>query len=174
MVIDAITAMSINGLITNGEGSDVRKWTSEEDKISYWNIRSQYNLLIVGGNTFKTMLNTFKHRDDVTVIVLTNHPEEFQGWENKVEFSSSKPQELVDSLEKRGFNKALVIGGSYVYNSFLNSELINDFYLTIEPVVFPSGTPLFLTDIQQNFKLISIEKLNDNGTLQLTYRKVLL
>lgn len=174
MKVDAIAAMSLNGLITNGDDPDVRKWTSEEDKVSYRHIRSEYNLLIVGGNTFKTMLDTFKHRDDVTVIVLTNYPEEFQGWENKVEFSSLKPQELVDSLEKRGFNKALVMGGSYVYNSFLKAGLIKDFYLTIEPVVFPSGTPLFKIDRSQNFKLVSNEKLNETGTLLLTYRKVLL
>ena len=66
--------------------------------------------------------------------------------------------------------KVLLAGGARVYSSFIKEGLVDEIYLTVEPVIFGQGKPLLADgDSDVNLKLVSSKKLNKNGTLLLKY-----
>ncbi|MDO8575841.1 MAG: dihydrofolate reductase family protein [bacterium] len=66
-----------------------------------------------------------------------------------------------------------VLGGTQTYTYFLENDLLDEIYLTIEPVVFGRGLNLFESSkgINASFHLESTKQLNDNGSLLLHYAK---
>ncbi len=172
MYITAVVAISLNGFITNGDDPDVTTWTSAEDKAFFRSQKADSDVIIMGKNTFIAMQRVIKLEPNRLIIILTKNPEEFtsQAVDGQLEFGSSSPDEVVADLNKRGFKNVMIAGGSYVYSSFLDARLVDDLLVTVEPVIFPSGTPLFtnLSD-KIELKLKSTEKLNNRGTMLLRY-----
>ncbi len=164
--------MSLNGYITNGSDSDVTKWTSPEDKAHFKVAKSESRLIVMGKNTYLAMRKSMVMDDKTLRVVLVNELSEFlhENVDGKLEFSNLKPQELIEWLSDLGYDNMLLAGGSYVYSSFLDAGLINELQITIEPVVFESGTPLFSNlESIQNLKLKNSKQLNPTGTLLLSY-----
>jgi dihydrofolate reductase len=129
----------------------------------------------MGKNTFIAMQRVIKLEPNRLRLILTKNPEEFadQVVVGQLEFSNSTPDDVVKNLKKRGFKNVMIAGGSYVYSSFLNSGLIDEIKVTIEPIFFDSGTPLLSSLTRTaNLKLKSSEKLNDQGTMLLSYSVV--
>ena len=73
---------------------------------------------------------------------------------------------------RRG-GKVCILGGSEIYSYFLKHNLLDEIYLTVEPLVFGAGVPLFdiPLNVPQTFKLVSIKRLNRTGTIVLRYKK---
>lgn len=175
MYIKAVVAMSLNGFITNGSDPDVTKWTSAEDKAHFKASKAESNLIVMGKNTYLAMRKSMVLDDKTLRVVLVRDLSEFldDTVDGKLEFSNLEPLQLVEWLEELGHNEMLLAGGSYVYSSFLEAGLIDELLVTIEPVVFESGTPLFSNlKSTQNFKLASSKQLNSDGTLLLSYKLV--
>ena len=88
---------------------------------------------------------------------------------DRVEMFSGSVSELVETLEKDGYQHAYVDGGSTI-RSFLKLQLINEMTLTVAPVILGGGISLF-GDTAQN---IALETLNaeafPNGFVQLRYK----
>ena len=65
----------------------------------------------------------------------------------------------------------LLVGGSKIYSSFMKEGLVDELYLTIEPVVFGNGKNLFSDEsFETKLELVSSKKLNKKGTILLKYR----
>lgn len=164
--------MSLNGFITNGSDSDVTKWTSPEDKAHFKAIKSESRLIVMGKNTYIAMRKSMVMDDKTLRVVLVRDLSEFiqETVEKNLEFSNLEPKQLVEWLEDLGYDNMLLAGGSYIYSEFLDAGLINELQITIEPVVFENGTPLFSNlNSMQKLKLVSSKQLNESGTLLLSY-----
>ena len=166
-----IAAMSIDGKITSGNENNVYPWTSHEDQEFFAKQKAESNLIVMGLGTYLVIRPNLIVERERLRIVLTQAPEKYRNEEVKgaLEFSSETPRELVSRLGEQ-YDKLLLVGGSIVYSSFIKAGLVDEIYLTIEPVVFGSGKPLFADgDFSANFQLDSMEKLNRKGTLLLKY-----
>jgi len=175
MYIKAVVAMSLNGLITDGDDSSVANWTSAEDKVHFKSAKKSSKLIVMGKNTYLAMKESLILNDETLRVVLVKNLGEFlhDTEDGRLEFSNLEPKQLVEWLEELGFSEMLLAGGSYIYSSFLDEGLINELQITVEPVVFASGTPLFSNlKSMQNFKLLSSKQLNTDGTLLLSYKPV--
>ena len=77
--------------------------------------------------------------------------------------------DCVPLLEK--YETVAVLGGTKTYTWFLENDLLDELYITIEPIVFGRGLPLFESseDINVQLKLESTKQLNEKGTLLLHY-----
>lgn len=115
----------------------------------------------MGANTFRTINRALPGRRN---IVYSHHAIDVPD----VETTQATPQELVAELAKDGYEEAAVIGGSNVYDQFLQAALVDELYLTVEPIVFGQGLPLFKTPTRQTFHLESAEQLNA-GAIALHY-----
>ena len=65
-------------------------------------------------------------------------------------------------LKRRGYEQAVVVGGGQINALFLKASLIDEIWLTVEPLTFGSGVDLFRSfEFDLRARLLSVEKLNE-------------
>lgn len=173
MKVVAIVVASINGKITRRSESNIYSWTSKEDSDFFFSKISASKLIVMGSSTYEAVRDDIKLKKKKLRIVMTKTPQKYskEKLAGILEFSSEDPLVLVHRLEKKGYRKMLLVGGSKIYASFLKEKLIDEIYLTIEPLIFGDGKDLFSKgDFEASLSLVHVEKLNTRGTLLLKYK----
>ena|SRR6056297_897687 len=162
-----IAALSANGRIAMEDGGSSLKWTSKEDTQYFIQRTKEAKNLIMGRKTFETINKPLKDR---TIYVLTTQHELLEKQLTGVVFTNKSPEQLIKNLEKKGEEECCIAGGKSIYEQFLNLSLVDELHLTVEPIIFKSGTNLAdHLDKELHLSLISIEKLNES-TLLLNYK----
>jgi dihydrofolate reductase len=171
-VVILLAAMSIDGFIANvnKENLSSMTWTSKEDRQFFVKKTKAIGTTIMGSKTFVTIGKALPERHN---IVMTSQPARYAQFnDSDLFFTAESPEEILANLNQQEINKVALCGGASIYSLFLQKGLVNRMFLTIEPCVFGEGVKLFSGKTQQQFKLISQEKLNEAGTLVLEYVKV--
>ncbi|WP_164905258.1 dihydrofolate reductase family protein [Aequorivita ciconiae] len=165
-----IFVTTLDGKITHWGEPHVKRWSSEEDKKHFKNIWNKSYLIVIGSSTFDA--EPLKPTPDYHYIVMTRTPSKYKNQEvlGQLEFTDQTPNDLLARFEKEGYDEMLVVGGPHVATSFFKEQLIDEFWLTIEPKIFGVGGNFVIKekfDIQLH--LISLEKVNEQGTLITRY-----
>src|SRR5690606_13328086 len=84
-------------------------------------------------------------------------------------FTNKSPEEILAELSKKGVKQVALCGGASIYNLFLQKNLVDKMFVTVEPQVFGNGIKLFSDKIENKFQLLKQKKLNEKGTLLLEY-----
>nr|AIA15571.1 Dihydrofolate reductase [uncultured bacterium] len=163
MKISIVAAITADGFIGR-HAEHLVDWSSPEDKKFFTKITKEAGTIVMGSRTFSTINRALPGRRS---IVLTSHPETINA--SGVEATDEPLKELVERLTSEGATGLAVCGGATVYSQFMESGLVTDMYLTIEPLLFGSGVPLFAGRLEVDMQLAEILKLNDN-TILLHYR----
>lgn len=158
ITVFTIAATSKDGLIAKETDHNPLSWTSKEDKKRFVELSKRAGVVIVGLKTFQTFPKPLKDRLNI-IYSWTPIPEA-----ENVEVTSDDPKVLIQKLEKRGFKEAAVIGGGMIYQMFLDSELVDKIYLTVEPIEFGAGIPFYRGNLEDKFKLVKEETVG-NGTV---------
>jgi dihydrofolate reductase len=161
------------GKVTEWGNSHVRDWTSKEDQEYYKQIWKDAQLIVMGSNTF--MAEKFPPSAEHLLLVMTIHISKYKQYEvsGQIEFTDTVPKELVKQFEEKGFGEMIIVGGAHIASSFFEEQLIDELWLTIEPKIFGTGGN-FVIDQQLDIylKMISCEKVNEQGTLIAKYAVV--
>ncbi|MEI8338335.1 MAG: dihydrofolate reductase family protein [bacterium] len=169
LVVDS----SINGVISRAEGSGEGSWNSPEDGVHYKSTITEIGVCIMGRTSFDVIGG--KNYDGVKHYVMTNNPELLannHGNENVI-YTNKAYGELLDEIALGGSSKVAILGGSKVYTEMISHNLVDEIIITIEPVVLQAGVPLFGSEVNEsNWQLVDHKKLNERGTLVLTYAKL--
>nr|AIA15687.1 RibD C-terminal domain protein [uncultured bacterium] len=166
MKVIMVMVMTIDGKIARNDHQFV-DWSSREDKKSFFDATKQAGVLILGHNTFKTFDTPLPGRLHVVITSKDMHDKSIPG---SVEYTTKSPQEIVDDLEQRGYKEAALTGGAHVNALFLKANLVDEIWLTIEPLVFGEGLGLFSGgEFNVRGRLLEVTRLNDKGTLHLKY-----
>jgi len=168
-----VAVISANGKLTRGSDADIYKWTSKEDQGFFFKLIEQSKLIVMGSGTYEAVRKQLKTQNKKLRIVLTSSPEKYKNEQIKgqLEFTSETPRQLYDRMIDHP--KMLLVGGSKIYSSFAKEGLIDEIYITIEPVVFGKGKNLFARgEFESRLELLSAKKLNKKGTLLLKYRVI--
>ncbi|MEA3452987.1 MAG: dihydrofolate reductase family protein [Patescibacteria group bacterium] len=165
MKIILVMAITADGKIAKHK-NHFPDWTSREDRAFFAEFSRKQKVVLMGGNTFKTFKNPLKDRLNV---VFTNK-KDTELYDN-VLYVSGKPEDVVKKLEQQGHNSAVLGGGAHLNTQFLISGLIDEIFLTVEPIVFGQGISLFKDEFEVNLELIKTEKLNKN-TVLLRYKVI--
>lgn len=179
-----IAALSADGFIAKND-AHAAVWTSKEDKKRFVELTKKAGVVVMGSKTWKTLGRPLKERVN---IVYTTKPEEIEKdaaavglitndssngsiipATGSVETTQLSPAKLLKELEDRGFKEVAICGGSHVYTSFMKAMVVDTLYLTIEPVVFGSGIPLFKEELHYRLELKDVAK-TDTGALLLEYK----
>lgn len=169
MRVILVMVATIDGKITKWEEEGVN-WASLEDASYFRQLVEKNNLFVMGRKTFEVARP--KPQAGKLRIVISTKPSDFaqMAIADQLEFTNDSPRELVSRLKKQGFATMIVLGGSSINTTFLKESLIDELWLTVEPRIFGSGKALtLLVNFDISLKLISMEKLNDQGTLLLKY-----
>lgn len=174
MKITLAMVLSVDGKSTKGNHPD-QSWASEEDQKHLQKLISENNLIILGGQTYALAKSHIKPAEGKLRIVLTHDPEKYSGdlISGQLEFINMDVMDLIKNLEERGFEQALLLSGESLNKEFFEENLISEIYLTVEPKIFGSGKGVLKeSDLDIDLKLLSFEKLNEQGTLLLHYQVV--
>ena len=166
MKITLLAVMTIDGKLARNEHHFV-DWSSPEDKKLFFGTTRKARVLIVGHNTFRTFPSPLPGRLHVVLTRDTSDKVDIPG---AVEYTDRSPHEIVAGLEARGYREAVMAGGAGANALFLKAGLVDEIWLTIEPLIFGAGIDLFSgAEFDLRASLISVEQLNEGGTLHLKY-----
>lgn len=163
MKVTLLMCITADGKI--GKTSDhLADWTSKEDKQLFVSVTKRARVMIMGAKTYATIGRPLPER---LIVVMSYDAATQQSIPDQVEFVQGNPTDILASLEQRGFTECIIAGGATINGLFLAAGLIDEMILTVEPIVFGTGLPLFAEPADQPFaadthlQLLSVERLND-------------
>ncbi len=163
----AMVASSIDGRIAKDSRS-FATWTSKEDWHFFQDFLSKTDAVIVGHNTYRVAKERLDKRNTIVFSSKYNKIKEV----GSVTFLNPVKVNFKEFVQQKGFKKIAILGGPKVYNYFLENKMLNELFVTIEPIIFTNGVPMFQGDKFKKYELnlISVKKLNQKGTLLLKYK----
>lgn len=162
MKIILMMAMTADGKIARSS-NHFPDWTSKEDKKIFAETTKKHGVVIMGEKTFYTFPKPLPGRLNV-VFTLEKNPPRIEN----VKWVSGEPEKVLEELEQMGHRSAILGGGGNLNAQFLKKKLIDEIWLTIEPKIFGDGLGIFSGDFEQDLKLLSIDKIN-NDSIVLKY-----
>lgn len=163
-------ATSLDGYIARAPDDAPQNWASAEEQALFFRDVEAADWAIMGRNT-----HLAADRPDRRRIVFSSQIEGWQRpsqlWLDPVGLGAQDLPDLVADVHPLG--RGLILGGTRVHDWFLAERAIGRVNLTIEPVRFQSGLPLFsdsdgeepLSALKaRGFDVLSMDTLNAGGT----------
>jgi dihydrofolate reductase len=145
MEIVLIAAQSLDGFITRHDTPGAG-FTSAEDKAWFPGVLREFDASILGGVTYRAERSLFltNRKPGRRRVVLTRQPEAFaaDAMAGILEFTAESPAALVQRLAAAGHRRCALLGGGEIHRLFLAAGLVDQLWITVEPRLFGSGTPL--------------------------------
>nr|AIA16737.1 RibD C-terminal domain protein [uncultured bacterium] len=159
MKVFLIAAVTADGYIAR-HGDHAADWTSKEDKQVFVRLTKEAGVMVMGSRTFATINRALPER---RTVVYSSKPDHITV--PGIEVTNEAPGDLVRRLEKEGANGLAVCGGATIYDLFMQAGVVDELYLTVEPVTFGRGITLFNTPLDLSLKLLETEQLGSNSVL---------
>lgn len=162
-------AMSLDGFIAKPDGdiSFLSIVEKEGEDYGYAEFIKTIDTIIVGRKTYDKILDIgFNYPLDKDIYVISRNIKKDQG---RIKTYSGSLRYLVSDLRKTSGRNIFCDGGSEIVNELLQDNLIDEFIISIIPVVLGEGI-LFFKEKRPELKLelINCQKF-DTGLVQLHY-----
>lgn len=126
---------------------------------------SRIDAVVAGRNTYESVAGRLRKRN---TFVLSSRPKTFTR-RGTVVFVNPAKVYLPKLLE--GYKSVGVLGGGAVYQFMLENKLLDEIFVTIEPLIFGRGREMFAGGTRTTrVRLLSVKRLNRTGTLLLHYQ----
>jgi dihydrofolate reductase len=130
------------------------------------------NVIIMGKNTFKTVLNSTPFNDRINVVLTSTTLKECKSIEEKILLESYKSFDkvLIDISESKSINNTFVIGGLIVFNKLIDHPNCNKIILV--RILESYDCNIDIPKIPYTFELIHvspIKTINQNNKQLLYY-----
>ena len=164
-------AVSLDGFIAKQDG-DIG-WLSLVDNpnedYGYSAFLQGIDVVIMGRKTYDKVLSlgeNFLHKDKQCYILSTK---QHKSNHNHITFYQGELTKLVEELKSK-FGKGIYIeGGGEIISELRKNHLIDEYIISIIPILLGSGIPLFKAcDFEEKLKLIST-KAYPSGLVQVHY-----
>ncbi|MBI4054200.1 MAG: dihydrofolate reductase [Candidatus Doudnabacteria bacterium] len=160
----AFVAASIDGRISLAS-KVLPQWTSKEDWEFFQKSLARIDAVVVGRNTYESAAERLRKRN---TFVLSSRPKTLTR-RGTVTFVNPAKVDLPKLLER--YKSVAVLGGGAVYRFMLESKLLDELFVTIEPLIFGRGKEMFVGGTRtMRVNLLSVRRLNRTGTLLLHYQ----
>jgi len=167
-------ATSLDGYIAkpNDDLSFLKLVEKEDEDYGYGQFIDTIDILIIGRKTYDYVLNEIgsSHYDngerDIYVITRTERPDV-----GKVKFYTGNLTELVNKLKRENGKNIYCDGGAEIINELLKDDLIDEFIISIVPILLGNGTRLFKDERPEQLLEFVTAKTFETGLTQLHYRR---
>lgn len=166
-------AMSLDGYIAkpNDDISFLSMVEQEGQDYGYADFIKTVDAVIVGRKTYDKVISMgfdFPHADKDAYIV-TRTPKPNIG---NVKFYTGDLKTLVNQLKNQDGKNIFCDGGAEIVNELLKEDLIDEFMISVIPILVGDGTKLFANGRpEQLLQLVSVKSFN-KGLTQLHYKRV--
>ena len=165
--------MSLDGYIAkpNDDLGFLSLVEQEGQDYGYADFVKTVDAVIVGRKTYDKVISMgfdFPHADkDAYIITRTPRPNI-----GSIKFYTGDLKALVDKLKSENGKNIFCDGGAEIVNELLKSDLIDEFIISVIPILVGNGTKLFKDNRpEQQLELLSA-KTFDTGLTQLYYKRV--
>ncbi len=163
-------ATSADGYISRSTDEPPQAWASAEEQALFFRDVEAADWAIMGRNTHEAADKPNRRR----IIFSTSK----QGWHRETQLWLNPeiltPNDLETQVhERHPLARGLILGGTRVHDWFLQHGAIDRVHLTVEPVVFEQGLPIFSGQVLRDpvqvftdagFRVYQDRSLNDAGT----------
>lgn len=164
----AVAALTIDGFTARYSGHSPSTWTSKDDKRHLQKMEKKADVLLIASKTYRQSYSHYKTRN---CLVLTRRVKKMKK-AGPLETHINPKVNITKYLQKTGYGEVCVMGGRTAYTLALKNNMVDDLYITVEPLVFGKGIGLFAQGVKtRNFVLVNAKKMNRKGSMLLHYRK---
>lgn len=165
-------AMSLDGFIADNKGGV--SWIGGVDKsynedYGYGEFISNIDTVIIGYNTYRQVVTELAPDEWVYMglksYVLTHR--ELKSTD-EIEFTNENICDLVKRLKLEKGKDIWICGGANIVNQLVKADFIDEYHLTIMPILLGSGISLFLKD-NKSIELECKQAKVMNGVLDCVY-----
>jgi len=172
--ISLFIAMSLDGYIAkpHDDLSFLKLVEKEGEDYGYEKFTDTVDTLIIARRTYDYVLKEIgsTHYDnrqrDVYVITRTQRPKV-----GRTTFYTGSLTGLVEKLKSENGKNIYCDGGAEVINELLNNDLIDEYIISIVPVLLGNGTKLFKDGRPEQLLEFTTAKTFDTGLIQLHYKR---
>ena len=172
--ISLFIATSLDGYIAkpNDDLSFLKLVEKEGEDYGYEQFTDTIDTLIIGRKTYDYVIKEIgsSHYDngqrDVYVITRTQRPSA-----GRTTFYTGSLKNLVKQLKSENGKNIYCDGGAEVINELLKNDLIDEFIISIIPVLLGNGTRLFKDGRLEQLLEFVTAKTFDTGLIQLYYKR---
>ncbi|WNR42328.1 dihydrofolate reductase family protein [Paenibacillus roseipurpureus] len=138
--------MSLDGFIARENGSlDWMFSVESEGDVGYSEFYATTDTMLMGKSTYEhvlSMVDTFPHSDRICYIFsrTENRPDPY------VTYINSDPVAFTRELKAQEGKDIWLVGGSELADGIIKAKLVDEWIVTIVPIVLGRGIPLFKTN----------------------------
>ncbi len=170
-------AVTLDGFI-EGENGEV-DWCIMDSEMGFINFLNQIDTILYGRKSYELWGKYIPKIEDTNtekeMWKLVHSKEKYvftrtqKGTDNKAIFINDNILEEVNKLKNKPGKDIWLYGGASLITTFIDLGLVDEFRLSVHPVILGKGRPLFI-DIKQrlNLKLINTRTFS-SGVVQLIY-----
>lgn len=170
ITVSYYVACSLDGFIADADGGI--DWLSDfhtkGEDFGYTKFYQSIDAVVMGRTTYEQVLGfgDWPYRDK-PCWVMSRHP--VQAAPSEIIATNFSPPEVLAEIEARGFERAWLVGGGAVAGSFRSQHLIDEYLITVLPIILGEGIPLFVDDAPaQRLQLVEA-KQRGGGVVSLHY-----
>lgn len=165
-------ATTLDGFIARTDGA-IDWLTSADENNTDYGYDSFYSSIdgVIMGSTSYELIRSFGDWPyaDKTSFVFTRRLFEPAG--DNIHFVSGDPAAFLQSPDIAAFKNLWLVGGSVLISAFHKKNLIDEYILTVLPVVLGHGLRLFTPPIPEHWLTMVSCQQYEGGVLQLHYQK---
>ena len=165
-------AISLDGFIARKDGSVdwLSPYENGPEDYGYNEFYKKIRTVIMGNTTYKQVLSfgdfPYKGKD---CFVFTKNKDNLK--DENVTFISKSAKDFISQLNLREDENVWLVGGASIVDEFLKFDLIDEFIITLIPILLGEGIPLFKGKLnEKRLKLIDVKSFN-SGLVQLHYTR---
>lgn len=149
--------MSMDGVVAFDERTDIRPFSSEEDHRFFVNGAGSCDALIMGRFSYRGFASKRKY-------LLTHDPSRIVFDDNTIVLSGDVVG-IYERIAADGNQRTALLGGPRTNVAFLREGLVDEIWLTVEPVILGDGQHFAFGDLYSRWLLRDSIRLNEQGTV---------
>lgn len=166
-------AASLDGYIARKDGRI--DWLSVvetgETDYGYTDFYSTVDAIVVGSKTYEQALgfDEWPYTGKMTYVFtrrnLTSDRED-------VVLTNGSPDSVINEMEAKGLRTIWLVGGAELTASFLRLQLVNEFVISVIPIILGEGIPLFLPPCPEQRLTLSHVQQYPTGLVQMKFHQI--
>ena len=161
-------ASSLDGFIA-GKDDDI-SWLFSDGDYGYRAFLDSVDTVLMGRRTYEMALQMgpFPYQDKECYVFSRS----LMGGDDNVEFVNQPVKEFLEDLRNREGKDIWLVGGSELIFSFMQAGMVDEFIISVHPIIVGDGIPLFQAGIPSTTLSLIGSQSFPSGLVQVHYWKM--
>lgn len=162
-------AASLDGYISRLDGSvDFLDHANTDWAEEFKKFTNEIDVIVMGRTSYDQMLSfgPYPFSDKKTYVLTSREAEEKENFT----FTDMEIEDLIIEMKKVSKKKIWLFGGAKVIKQFVELNMVDEYMITITPILLGTGIPLFLFT-KKDIELELVETKQINNLISLLYKR---